>query len=79
MFHRGPADEDGCYFFRSGAQLMANRRLSIVGLADGRQPMHNEVIALGVGQSFNGELIRLISGGSRPSSTQKDIWSSDTL
>lgn len=51
MFHRGP-DEDG-YFFRSGL-AMANRRLSIVGLADGRQPMHNEDRSVSV--VFNGEL-----------------------
>src|SRR4051812_10251261 len=37
--HRGP-DEDG-FFFRPGLG-MANRRLSIVGLADGKQPIHNE-------------------------------------
>ena len=37
---RGP-DEDG-YFFRPGL-AMANRRLSIVGLADGRQPMDNRI------------------------------------
>src|SRR5262249_42010046 len=36
IVHRGP-DEDG-YFFRPGLGL-ANRRLSIVGLADGRQPI----------------------------------------
>ena len=37
--HRGP-DEDG-FFFRPGLG-MANRRLSIVGLADGKQPISNE-------------------------------------
>src|SRR5262245_48006487 len=39
IFHRGP-DEDG-YFFRAGL-AMANRRLSIVGLADGRQPISGD-------------------------------------
>jgi asparagine synthase (glutamine-hydrolysing) len=51
IFHRGP-DEDG-YFFRPGL-AMANRRLSIVGLADGRQPMANEDRSVSV--VFNGEL-----------------------
>lgn len=49
--HRGP-DEDG-YFFRPGLG-MANRRLSIVGLHDGRQPLHNEDRSVAV--VFNGEL-----------------------
>ena len=49
--HRGP-DEDG-YFFRPGLG-MANRRLSIVGLADGRQPITNEDRTVSV--VFNGEL-----------------------
>jgi asparagine synthase (glutamine-hydrolysing) len=51
IFHRGP-DEDG-YFFHPGL-AMANRRLSIVGLADGRQPMHNEDRTVSI--VFNGEL-----------------------
>jgi asparagine synthase (glutamine-hydrolysing) len=51
IFHRGP-DQDG-YFFRPGL-AMANRRLSIVGLADGRQPIHNEDRSVSV--IFNGEL-----------------------
>jgi asparagine synthase (glutamine-hydrolysing) len=49
--HRGP-DEDG-YFFRPGLAL-ANRRLSIVGLADGKQPISNEDRSVSV--VFNGEL-----------------------
>src|ERR1043166_13538 len=49
--HRGP-DEDG-YFFRPGVGL-ANRRLSIVGLADGKQPISNEDRSVSV--VFNGEL-----------------------
>jgi asparagine synthase (glutamine-hydrolysing) len=51
IVHRGP-DEDGT-FFRPGLGL-ANRRLSIVGLADGRQPIHNENRSVSV--VFNGEL-----------------------
>lgn len=51
LYHRGPDDEG--FFFRPGLAL-ASRRLSIVGLADGRQPVSNEdgsIVAI-----FNGEL-----------------------
>ncbi len=51
IVHRGP-DEDG-YFHRPGLG-MASRRLSIVGLADGRQPITNEDRSVAV--VFNGEL-----------------------
>src|SRR4029450_869920 len=51
IVHRGP-DDDG-YFFRPGL-AMANRRLSIVGLADRPQPMHHEDRSVAV--VFNGEL-----------------------
>src|SRR6185295_13248323 len=51
IVHRGP-DEDG-FFARPGVAL-ANRRLSIVGLADGRQPIFNEDRSVAV--VFNGEL-----------------------
>ncbi|MCI0641154.1 MAG: asparagine synthase (glutamine-hydrolyzing) [Gemmataceae bacterium] len=50
LYHRGP-DEDG-YFHRPGLAL-ASRRLSIVGLLDGRQPIHNEDETISV--VFNGE------------------------
>ncbi|MBX9678622.1 MAG: asparagine synthase (glutamine-hydrolyzing) [Gemmataceae bacterium] len=50
IVHRGP-DEDG-FFFRPGLAL-ANRRLSIVGLADGKQPIGNEDGTVQV--VFNGE------------------------
>jgi asparagine synthase (glutamine-hydrolysing) len=49
--HRGP-DEDG-YHLQPGVAL-ASRRLSIVGLADGRQPIWNEDRSVVV--VFNGEL-----------------------
>jgi asparagine synthase (glutamine-hydrolysing) len=49
--HRGP-DEDG--FYVKGPLGMANRRLSIVGLADGRQPIANEDQT--VWTVFNGEI-----------------------
>src|SRR5262249_57793491 len=49
--HRGPDDEG--VFFRPGLAI-ANRRLSIVGLADGRQPIFNEDNSVAV--VFNGEL-----------------------
>src|SRR5437764_7732755 len=51
LFHRGP-DEDG-FLDRPGLSL-ASRRLSIVGLADGRQPISNEDQSVWV--VFNGEL-----------------------
>src|SRR5437763_10738900 len=51
IVHRGP-DEDG-FFDRPGVSL-ANRRLSIVGLADGRQPISNEDGSVSV--VYNGEL-----------------------
>src|SRR3989441_8543490 len=50
LVHRGP-DEDG-YLERPGLGL-ASRRLSIVGLADGRQPIWNEDRSVAV--VFNGE------------------------
>lgn len=50
IVHRGP-DEDG-FLFRPGLAF-ANRRLSIVGLADGRQPIFNEDGSVAV--VFNGE------------------------
>ena len=51
IVHRGP-DEDG-FLERPGLHL-ASRRLSIVGLADGRQPIANEDRT--VWTVFNGEL-----------------------
>jgi asparagine synthase (glutamine-hydrolysing) len=51
MIHRGP-DEDG-YLERPGIGFVS-RRLSIVGLADGRQPVFNEDRSVGV--VYNGEL-----------------------
>jgi asparagine synthase (glutamine-hydrolysing) len=51
IVHRGP-DEDG--FFDSSAVGMASRRLSIIGLQDGRQPISNEDGSVSV--VFNGEL-----------------------
>jgi asparagine synthase (glutamine-hydrolysing) len=51
IWHRGP-DEDG-YLEIPGLSL-ANRRLSIVGLSDGRQPIYNEDRSIAV--VYNGEL-----------------------
>jgi len=51
IVHRGP-DEEG-FYFRPGIAL-AIRRLSIVGLADGQQPVTNEDGTVNV--VFNGEL-----------------------
>jgi asparagine synthase (glutamine-hydrolysing) len=55
LIHRGP-DEEG-YFRRPGVEL-ASRRLSIVGLADGQQPVANEDRSVFV--VFNGELFDYI-------------------
>lgn len=49
--HRGP-DEDG--FYAVGEVGLGNRRLSIIGLADGRQPIANEDQT--VWTVFNGEI-----------------------
>jgi asparagine synthase (glutamine-hydrolysing) len=51
IVHRGP-DEDG--FFDGSGVGMASRRLSIIGLQDGRQPISNEDGSVSV--VFNGEL-----------------------
>jgi len=51
LYHRGP-DEDG-YLSQPGLAL-ASRRLSIVGLSDGRQPVGNEDNSVVV--VYNGEL-----------------------
>jgi asparagine synthase (glutamine-hydrolysing) len=51
IVHRGP-DEDG--FLERPSLSLASRRLSIVGLADGRQPISNEDQSVWV--VFNGEL-----------------------
>jgi asparagine synthase (glutamine-hydrolysing) len=51
ILHRGP-DEEG--YYRRPGLVMASRRLSIVGLADGQQPMTNEDRSAHV--VFNGEL-----------------------
>lgn len=51
LHHRGP-DEEG--FLRVPGLGLVNRRLSIVGLADGRQPISNEDGSVCV--VFNGEL-----------------------
>ena len=51
LWHRGP-DDDG-FLIRPGFGF-ANRRLSIVGLGDGRQPIFNEDSSVAV--VFNGEL-----------------------
>jgi asparagine synthase (glutamine-hydrolysing) len=51
LVHRGP-DEDGC--LRIPGLGLASRRLSIIGLTDGRQPLTNEDRSVSV--VFNGEL-----------------------
>jgi asparagine synthase (glutamine-hydrolysing) len=51
LVHRGP-DEDG--FLEEPGLALGSRRLSIVGLADGRQPIFNEDSSVAV--VYNGEL-----------------------
>ena len=55
LVHRGP-DQDG--YFECPGVALASRRLSIVGLADGRQPISNEDQTVSV--VFNGELFDYI-------------------
>ena len=50
IIHRGP-DEEG--YFRHAGLVLGSRRLSIVGLADGQQPVFNEDRSVSV--VFNGE------------------------
>ena len=52
LWHRGP-DDDG--FLLAPEVGAANRRLSIIGLGDGRQPIFNEDRSIAV--VFNGELL----------------------
>ena len=51
MVHRGPDDEG---FFVSGPIHLAHRRLSIIDLNSGQQPMFNEDKSIVI--VFNGEI-----------------------
>ncbi len=55
IYHRGP-DEDGFYFSKNetSSVAMAMRRLSIIDLSTGKQPMYSENKAIGI--VFNGEI-----------------------
>ncbi len=53
LVHRGP-DDDGHYVDSRGRAGLAFRRLSIIDLADGRQPMSNEDGTIWI--VFNGEI-----------------------
>lgn len=55
IVHRGP-DEEG--FFTAPGVALASRRLSIIGLADGQQPIFNEDKSIAV--VFNGEIFDFI-------------------
>jgi len=58
MVHRGPDDEG---FFTSGPVGLAHRRLSIIDLAGGHQPMFNEdgsVVIIFNGEIYNHEELR---------------------
>ncbi|MBF0166144.1 MAG: asparagine synthase (glutamine-hydrolyzing) [Alphaproteobacteria bacterium] len=51
--HRGP-DGAGCYVSADGQMNLAHRRLSIIDLETGAQPMHNEDASVWI--VFNGEI-----------------------
>jgi asparagine synthase (glutamine-hydrolysing) len=51
--HRGP-DDEGCFRDRSGRAALGHRRLSIIDLASGHQPVFNEDGSVAV--VFNGEI-----------------------
>ena len=76
LIHRGP-DQDGFYFERGVG--LASRRLSIVGIADGQQPVQNEdqtVTAVYNGECFDHVEVRekLIKQGHRfKTSTDSEI------
>src|SRR5690242_10820420 len=55
LHHRGP---DGYGFFSDPACGLAHARLSIIGLSDGHQPIHNEDDSVWV--VFNGEIFNYI-------------------
>ena len=55
LTHRGPEDEG---FLVAPGVGFAQRRLSIVGLEDGQQPIHNEDSSVWV--VFNGEIFNYI-------------------
>jgi asparagine synthase (glutamine-hydrolysing) len=51
IHHRGP---DGCGFYRDGFASLGHRRLSIIDVGAGHQPMSNEDGALWI--TYNGEI-----------------------
>ena len=51
LAHRGPDDEG---FYSSGAVGLANRRLSVIDIEGGHQPVHNEDETVWV--AYNGEV-----------------------
>jgi asparagine synthase (glutamine-hydrolysing) len=55
MYHRGP-DDEGVYRYRMGDKevVLGHRRLSIIDLVTGRQPIHNEDKKIWI--VFNGEV-----------------------
>lgn len=55
LHHRGP---DGVGYYRDGALGLAHARLSIIDLAGGAQPMHNEDRSVWV--AFNGEIFNYV-------------------
>ncbi|TAK07835.1 MAG: asparagine synthase (glutamine-hydrolyzing) [Candidatus Manganitrophaceae bacterium] len=55
--HRGP-DEDGYYFDPAGKVALGHRRLSIIDLSTGRQPIFNEDGSIAI--VFNGEIYNFL-------------------
>ena len=71
MEHRGPDDEG---FFVSGPIQLAHRRLSIIDLNSGHQPMFNEDESIAIvfnGEIYNHDALRLFS-------KQRDIATAHT-
>lgn len=56
--HRGP-DDEGYYFDRGGKVALGHRRLSIIDLATGRQPIFNEDGSVAI--VFNGEIYNFLA------------------
>ncbi len=73
LFHRGP-DEGGV--FAEGCVALGSRRLSIVDLATGRQPLHNETGSIHIvcnGEIYNAPALRRDLEGRHTFRTHSDV------